>query len=205
VTVTSRPAPRDLRASDADRDQVIELLGQAAADGRLTLDEHAERAGRAHEARTLGDLAALTADLAAPAGQPIRLHGRRAVAGVFGREQRDGRWVVPASFPVTAVCGEVVLDLRGALLQAQRTVIYATVLAGHLELIVPEGVAVQVTGRSVLSRRVHRGGRPPEPAELAAGAPVIEVRAMTVGGTIRTTTPRKPRWRGMLRRGRAGS
>ncbi|HEU5417833.1 MAG TPA: DUF1707 domain-containing protein [Streptosporangiaceae bacterium] len=203
--MTSRPAPRDLRASDADRDQVIELLGQAAADGRLTLDEHAERAGRAHEARTLGELAALTADLAAPAAQPIRLHSRRSVTGVFGREQRDGRWVVPASFPVTAVCGEVVLDLRGALLQAQRTVIYATVLAGHLEVIVPEGVAVQVTGRSVLSRRVHRGGRPPGPAELGAGAPVIEVRAMTVGGTIRTTTPRKPRWRGRLRRGRPGS
>jgi hypothetical protein len=203
--VTSRPAPRDLRASDADRDQVIELLGQAAADGRLSLDEHAERAGRAHEARTLGELATLTADLVTPAAQPIRLDGRRAVTGVFGREQRDGRWVVPASFPVTAVCGEVVLDLRGALLQAQRTVIYATVLAGHLELIVPEGVAVQVTGRSVLSRRVHRGPRPPGPAELPAGAPVIEVRSMTVGGTIRTTAPRKPRWRGVLRRGRAGS
>jgi hypothetical protein len=203
--VNSRPAPRDLRASDVDRDQVIALLSDAAADGRLTLDEHAERVGRAHEARTLGELASLTADLAAPAGQPIRLDGRRAVAGVFGREQRAGRWVVPASFPVTAICGEVVLDLRGALLQARRTVIYATVLAGQLELIVPEGVAVQVSGRSVLSRRVVRGTRPPQPGELAAGAPVIEVRAVTVGGTIRTTTPQRPRWRGMLRRGRAGS
>jgi alkylated DNA nucleotide flippase Atl1 len=202
--VSSRPAPRDLRASDADREQVFTLLSEAAADGRLTLDEHADRAGQAQAARTLGQLTALTADLAAPAAQPIRLDGRRAVSGVFARERRDGRWVVPASFPVTAIFGEVVLDLRGALLQSQRTVVYATVIAGHLELIVPEGVTVQVTGKSVLSRRVARGSPPPAAGQLGPGQPVIEVRAVTVGGTVRTTTPRRSRWRTALRRGRAG-
>jgi Domain of unknown function (DUF1707)/Cell wall-active antibiotics response 4TMS YvqF len=198
-TVPSRPAPRDLRASDADREQVFTLLSEAAADGRLTLDEHAQRAEQAHAARTLGELAALTADLAAPAGQPIRLDHRRGVSGVFGRERRDGRWVVPASFPVAAIFGEVVLDLRGALLQSQQTVIYATVIGGHLELIVPEGVAVVVSGKSVLGRQVVRGSPPPVP-----GQPVIEVRAVTVGGTIKATAPRRSRWR-TLRRGRAAS
>jgi hypothetical protein len=176
------------------------LLSEAAADGRLTLEEHAERAERAHAARTLGELTALTTDLAAPAAQPIRLDSRRAVSGVFGRERRDGRWVVPESFPVTAIFGEVVLDLRGALLQSQHTVVYATVIGGHLEVIVPEGVTVQVSGRSVLSRRVVRGSPPPAP-----GQPVIEIRAVTVGGTIRATTPRRSRWRTALRRGRAAS
>jgi hypothetical protein len=201
--VTFRPASssaRDLRASDADREQVFTLLSEAAADGRLTLDEHAERAGRASAARTLGELTGLTADLAAPAAQPIRLDDRRAVSGVLRRERRDGRWVVPASFPVAAIFGEVVLDLRGALLQSQRTVVYATVLGGHLEVIVPEGVAVLVSGRSVLSRQVVRGSSPP-----GAGQPVIEIRAVTVGGTIRATTPRRSRWRTALRRGRAAS
>jgi hypothetical protein len=201
--VDSRPASRstrDLRASDADRERVFVLLSEAAADGRLTLEEHAERAERAHAARTLGELTGLTTDLAAPAAQPIRLDSRRAVSGVFGRERRDGRWVVPASFPVTAIFGEVVLDLRGALLQSQHTVVYATVIGGHLELIVPEGVAVQVSGRSVLSRQVVRGSPPP-----TAGQPVIEIRAVTVGGTIRATTPRRSRWRTALRRGRAAS
>jgi len=197
--VTFRPLPRsarDLRASDADREQVFGLLAEAAADGRLTLDEHAERAERASAARTLGELTELTADLAAPSAQPIRLDGHRAVSGVLRRERRDGRWVVPASFPVAAIFGEVVLDLRGALLQSQRTVIYATVLGGHLEVIVPEGVAVLVSGRSVLSRQVVRGSSP-------AGAgqqPVIDIRAVTVGGTIRATTPRRSRWRTVLRR-----
>jgi len=204
--VASRPAPRDLRASDADRERVFALLSEAAADGRLTLNEHAERAERAHAARTLGELTALTTDLVAPAAQPIRLDNRLAVAGVLRRERRDGRWVVPASFPVTAIFGEVVLDLRAALLQSQHTVMYATVIGGSLELIVPEGVAVQVSGRSVLSRQVLSRqvvrGSPPPPE---AGLPVIEIRAVTVGGMIRATTPRRSRWRTALRRGRAAS
>ena len=51
------------RASDADRDRVIDLLKAAFAQGRLTKDELDERLGRALAARTYAELAALTADL----------------------------------------------------------------------------------------------------------------------------------------------
>ena len=44
LEVMSRPQPRDLRASDADRERVVAVLADAAADGRLTLDE-AHRTG----------------------------------------------------------------------------------------------------------------------------------------------------------------
>jgi len=168
---------------------VVAALTEAAADGRLTLGEHAERAEHAYAARTLGDLAGLTADLAAPSAQPIRLDGRRPVAGIFAREFRSGRWVVPESLLVTAVFGEVVLDLREALLQSLRVTIYATVVGGRLELIVPDGVTVVMTGAAVLSRR--RGGDPP-PAR--PGAPVIELRTLALGGRVRVVTPRRGRW-----------
>ena len=52
-----------MRASDAEREQVIGDLRTHAGEGRLTIDELDERIGRAHEARTRRDLAALTADL----------------------------------------------------------------------------------------------------------------------------------------------
>ena len=55
-----------LRASHADREQVIETLKAAFVQGRLTKDELDERGERAFAARTYADLAALTADL--PAG-----------------------------------------------------------------------------------------------------------------------------------------
>jgi hypothetical protein len=198
LDVTPRPAPRDLRASDADRERVIALLTEAASDGRLTLGEHSERAERAYSARTLGELAALTADLASPSAQPIRLDGRKPVAGIFGRERRDGRWVVPDRLGVTAIFGEVVLDLREAVLQSRRSTVLATVVGGTLVLIVPEGVAVEMTGSAVLSRKSQVAATPTRPE-----TPVIEVRAFALGGRVKVVRPRRPRWRGPFARRRS--
>ena len=55
----------DLRAGDEDRDRTIARLREAFAEGRLTQDEFDGRMGQAAVARTMGDLAALTADLPA--------------------------------------------------------------------------------------------------------------------------------------------
>lgn len=178
---------------------MVALLAEAAGDGRLTLEEHSERTERAYAARTLGDLAVLTDDLAVASGQPIRLDGRRPVAAVFGREQRDGRWVVPEHLAVAAIFGEVVLDLRDALLQASRTVVMATVVGGTVALIVPEGIAVETTGTAVLTRTSGQLGRPlPAP-----DAPVIEVRTFALAGRLKVIRPRQSRWRGMLSRRRS--
>jgi Domain of unknown function (DUF1707) len=54
---------RSIRASDADRDAVAGVLQDHAVAGRLTMDELAERVGRALAARTRGELDALVADL----------------------------------------------------------------------------------------------------------------------------------------------
>ena len=55
-----------LRASDADRERFVETLRQHHVEGRLTVDELAERTERAYAARTLGDLDALGTDLPPP-------------------------------------------------------------------------------------------------------------------------------------------
>jgi hypothetical protein len=175
---------------------VLALLGDATADGRPA--EHSERIERACAARTLGELAELTADLATPAEQPIRIDTRRGVTGLFSRERRDGRWVVPASFPVAAIGTEVVLDMREALLQSSRVTIYATVIAGHLELIVPDAVQVLITGTTIMGRKRVVGGPPPGP-----DLPVIEVRVFAVAGSVRAVAPRRSRWLGLRRRGLA--
>jgi hypothetical protein len=52
-----------LRASDADRERVVEQLRQHHVEGRLTVEELSERTERAYAARTLGDLDALATDL----------------------------------------------------------------------------------------------------------------------------------------------
>ena len=57
------------RASDADRDNALDLLCAAVADGRLTLPELEARAEAALSARTLTELARLLADLPRPITQ----------------------------------------------------------------------------------------------------------------------------------------
>jgi uncharacterized protein DUF1707 len=53
----------ELRASDADRDRALEVLRIAVGDGRLSIAELNERLEAVLSARTLRELATLTADL----------------------------------------------------------------------------------------------------------------------------------------------
>ncbi len=54
---------RGMRASDADREQVVARLRKAADEGRLFVDEFDERLGHALTARTYGELDAIVGDL----------------------------------------------------------------------------------------------------------------------------------------------
>ncbi len=58
-----------IRASDNDRERTIAALQQHTAAGRLTLDEFTERAATVYNARTLSELAEITADLPAAEGK----------------------------------------------------------------------------------------------------------------------------------------
>jgi hypothetical protein len=196
-TMPSRPGPRDLRASDTDRERVVAMLSEALADGRLTTEEHSERSEAALTARTLGDLAGLTADLAVPDRQPLRLDGGQAIAAFFTSAERYGRWVVPATVTCSAVFGEAVLDLREALLQDRHVVLNVYAFFGRIRLIVPVGVEVVMNGTGVLGRQ--RGGTMrwlPEGSDV----PVVEVRGYVVASEILVRTPPRqrrwlPRWR----------
>ena len=183
-----RPPPRSLRASDADRERVVAVLADAAADGRLTLEEHAERVARAYSARTLGDLATLTADLAESAAQPLRLTSKPPV-GIFGTEIRTGRWVVPENFAATAIFGEVNLDLTEALLRGPRVILHATAIFGSVHVLVPEGVHVEMSGTSVAGTKVNY-------VRALGGGPVVDIHAFTVCGLVTARSPKRRKWRG---------
>ena len=196
--------PSDLRASDNDRERVVEVLAAAVADGRLTLEEHSHRVERAYQARTLGELATLTADLVSAAGQPLQLDDSRTVTAFFATVQREGRWVVPDRLTVTAVGGQVILDMREALLQGMHTVVHATLIGGQLHLVVPERVRV------VLTKSRQPGRVQPDlaarQAPASAGSPLIEVRAYTIAGRVHVHAPRRggARWRDRFARRSTG-
>jgi hypothetical protein len=183
--------PADLRASDADRDRVLAVLGDALSDGRINQEEFTERASVAVSAKTLGELAGLTADLSpAPV---VQLDAGKAIAGIFGPARRAGRWVVPPVVTVTAVRSTVEVDFREAILQTSRIRVNVTTVVGSVYLHVPDGIRVEVTGHALLGRRAL--GRNTGAAALHTGpdTPVIEVRALVLGGKLVVRTPPKPR------------
>jgi hypothetical protein len=74
----------ELRASHADREQVIGTLKAAFVQGMLAKDEFDQRLGQTFAARTHAELAALTADfpanlVAAPPPKPVRAEGNKPV------------------------------------------------------------------------------------------------------------------------------
>jgi hypothetical protein len=58
-----------LRASDTDREQLVDVLKSAFGEGRLTQDEYTTRMEQAYTAKTYGELRALVADLPGPLPQ----------------------------------------------------------------------------------------------------------------------------------------
>jgi hypothetical protein len=100
--VSLQPGPEDpsLRASDADRDAVADRLREAHAEGRLTVEEFAERLDAAFAARTHGDLVPLTSDLPSPTPPARRrrtgdeAQPARRGEGPSGLAAAWGAWVV---------------------------------------------------------------------------------------------------------------
>jgi hypothetical protein len=185
---------RDLRAADADRERVVAVLRDAVADGRLTMDEHEERVEKAYQARTLGDLVTLTADLLPQHLQPVRTDDGP-VTALFRADRREGRWVVPSRYSATAVGTTVTLDMREALLQSSHVTLEVTVLGGTLILIVPEGVRVIMPASSVLGGKKNQV----RTETITPQSPVIEITGRVMLGNIIAKSPKRPKRR-MFRR-----
>lgn len=180
-----RPAAIDLRASDQDRNVAIEVLAAAAADGRLTLDEYAQRADRALESRLRRELEGLTRDLV-PAAEADASPGPERLVAVFGNESRKGRWRVPKRLSARSLFGDCHIELQDATVTAPVTVIEARAMFGAVTIFVPDGVDVRLSGRAIFgAKSSHVRDRP------ARGAPVIDVRASAVFGTVSIRAARR--------------
>jgi hypothetical protein len=181
-----------MRASDADREAVVEVLRDAVAHGRLTFEEFEERTSRAYAAKTFGELQPLTTDLpTGPTGPPLPNIDHGPLTAVLSNDRRTGRWLVPARFRVNAVLGSVDLDFCEAVLSSREIVIDARVLLGTINLVVPDGVQVHVHGTAVLA-----GSRSPRLRRAAVPAiATIDIRGAVVLGNVNVRGPSKKRRR----------
>ena len=165
------PAP-DVRASDADRDRVIDVLRAATADGRLTADEFSERMAAALSSRTFRELAPLTADLVTPPASPapdsaqakdvMRIDQRG------GTVQRTGRWVVPRRLEMHPSWCDVSINFTEAVIRHDTLQIEMKMRGGSLILVVGPGIVVDAD--SLATRytdvNIHPPTEPDTPVRL---------------------------------------
>ncbi|KUL38317.1 DUF1707 SHOCT-like domain-containing protein [Streptomyces regalis] len=193
----------ELRASDADRERVAEILRDALAEGRLDMEEFEERLDATYRARTYGDLAPITRDL--PAGAvavpkvdmvkkpelPDGSWADRIVGGggegasawgvaVMSGFQRKGRWTAPKRFNCFAFWGGGEIDLREANFADREIEINCVAIMGGVQVIVPPGVEVVVRGIGIMGGFDHREeGVPGDP-----GAPRVIVTGFAFWGGV---------------------
>lgn len=193
--------PSAMRASDADRDRVADVLRTAFEEGRLTVEEHAERIDVLYGVKTVGELEPLTRDLpvpgrlnlakpATPSPRPRpdaepRWHtaepsGRPAesptLVAVFGSASRKGPGRVGRKIRAVSVFGGVEIDLSQATFEHPVMYIDAVTVFGGVEVRVPEGVTVRGHGAGIFGGfdvHQHEAESPDAPVVVVRGAAVF--------------------------------
>ncbi|MFF2010217.1 DUF1707 domain-containing protein [Streptomyces sp. NPDC058195] len=164
----SRSAAARMRASDADREAVVEQLREAAGEGRIDLDELDTRLGQALAAKTYAELAPLTEDLVpieVAAGEPLVLKG-----GLHG-VKRAGVWKVPPVIRAQGGMGGVRIDFTRAECRLREITLEVRGEMGGVRIVIPEGWTADTDqveqGLGVLKDRTTHTRTP--------GAPLLRV------------------------------
>ena len=177
--------PPAIRASDGEREVTMQRLQAAAGEGRLSFEELADRIEAAGRAMTRDELERLTRDLPAePRGQEMTTIPTR-VSAVFGDVRRTGAWTVPARGKWESLFGDIVLDLRAAHVAQSVVEIDAGTVFGDVDLLVPEGVEVEIRARVLFGDVKQEAGEAAPP-----GAPRIVLTGGTVFGDVRVRSRR---------------
>jgi hypothetical protein len=185
-----------LRVSVAERELAISRLQDAYIRGQLSEHELGERIDRALSAVVRPELTDLVSDLpalpqAAPAEEVRSPWWRRCrdrkVAKSKGRKgydvyksavRKNGAWTVPALFRSRVYKGELILDLRQAILSSAETVLELEAYKSRLLVIVPPEYEVELEGSAYKGSMENRsaGGLP--------GGPRLLIRCSPYKGSI---------------------
>ena len=169
------------RASDAEREQVVARLRDGSAEGRLTLEELADRTALAYQARSHAELEPLTADLPATPLPSSRRKPVRWSGVLIGEVKRTGRWRIHGKTRVVMGIGDCDLDLRTAELDGDEVTITISQLIGDTTIVVPRHVDVELSGFFLIGDKSQSGSE----EELPPAAPRVRVRAFGLIGDVK--------------------
>ncbi|MFF5333981.1 DUF1707 domain-containing protein [Streptomyces sp. NPDC013181] len=190
-----------MRASDAERERVAEILREALAEGRLEMEEFEQRLDGAYKARTHGELEPLVRDLPA-VGAPVTVPdavrsrtgsaarwadrvGKPATSGgafaFWGGFRRRGKWTVGRVFTAFAMWGGGEIDLRDANFEDRETVIRCFTIMGGIHVTVPPDLNVDVRGVGIMGGFGEDTKDEPDPAP---DAPRVRITGFALMGGV---------------------
>jgi hypothetical protein len=180
-----------MRAADTDRIHMAQLLTDAAAQGRLPLNEYEDRLTRAYAAQTYDELDRLSADLPGAfsrglSGGPVRPAPSTMLLAIMSGFERRGRWNVPKRLTTFALFGGGVVDLRYADFTSPDVEIRSYSIFGGQTILVPPEVNVDLRGVGVMGSFDHSVSGDGSP-----GAPCVRIRGFSLWGSV--GVKRKPR------------
>jgi hypothetical protein len=191
----------NLRASDADREKVANVLSTAYAEGRLTREEHDERMDQLLAARTFDQLIPITRDLVVIDGPvpgqqqaPAReftidtssaSEESDTMIAIFGGVNRNGNWRIRKRTHAVAVFGGMDLDLRNAIFESPTVEISGFWCFGGLNIKAPAGIQVRDQTAGIFGGTDVR-----DLGELIPGAPTLVIKGVTLFGGVSVRGPK---------------
>lgn len=178
----SKPTPGASDASDDDRIQVAQVLSEAAARGRLSLEQYEERLHGVYAATSYDELERLAQDLPEAAeyrrGKTRPAPSTMLLAILSGFERR-GRWNVPGRMTTFTLFGGGVVDLRFADFTSVDVEIHAYSILGGQTILLPPEINVEVHGRAVMG-----GFNQNVPGRGTPGAPKVTIKGFSLWGGV---------------------
>ncbi len=183
--------PARQRVSHPEREQVTEVLREAAGQGRITSDELDERLAATFAAKSYAELVPVVADLpvASVGNLPASLSRHEVTApeydssfATMSTTRRQGPWRLGPRHKALAVLGGVVLDLREALLTHPEVTIHASSFMGSVDVVVDEHTVVVCDGRAFMGDYSEKRSKVPHQPDRTS--PVVGVQGRALMGRV---------------------
>jgi hypothetical protein len=178
------------------RAQIIERLCEHFAQDHLTLEELERRLDVAERTQDRNELAALLADLQphlpmrtapepvpAPATEPplpAERPANGAIVAIMSGAERLGHWRPAAHNLVLCIMGGAELDFRDVRLPPGETEVFVLALMGGADIIVPPGLAVDVSGFAIMGGFSHVT----PPTRPHPDAPLLKITGFALMGGV---------------------
>lgn len=183
---------------EAFRKKTLNILEENFAHGTIDVDEYEKRVDIALNTSIEADLVRLTSDLtvipeyspkeAQNRSTPVHVKQEDTIAGILSSIHRRGEWLPAKKNRVLSLLGSVRLDFTKVVLPAGVTEIDFFCVMGNLDVVVPEGIKVDISGLPVMGSVDNRIKDP-----LERDCPVLKIRGLALMGNVDVKPPRRRR------------